>query len=178
MLDSILEDCRKQLRAALKYKEHAFRFFTLATQKENGSSQLRTVVLRDFHPRLMQFTIFTDSRSQKVIQLTNNEHAQFLFYDAARMIQLIIEAKIIEISRDTSIYDSLPEPNKKDYSGIQIPGTPIDSPDKITHDFSKAHLTKLTFQAHKLEYLRLKRPNHIRAAFNLSNQWKGQFLAP
>ena len=62
MLDQIFNDCKKQLSAALKHKKHAFRFFTLASKNLNENINLRTVVLRDFDPEQMTFTIFTDAR--------------------------------------------------------------------------------------------------------------------
>jgi pyridoxamine 5'-phosphate oxidase len=178
MVQEIFEDCKKQLRAALKHKKHSFRFFTLATSSTESGSHLRTVVLRDFDPEQMQFTIFTDSRSKKVAELNRNANAQFLFYDGIRLIQLVVETEMISCSPDTALYGSLPEPNKKDYASKQTPGTPIDAPDHVSHDFSKGNFIKIIFQAKRLEYLRLKRPNHIRAEFRASNDWKGQFLTP
>ena len=178
MIDQIFDDCKKQLKAALKYKKHAFRFFTLATRNLNGDSNLRTVVLRDFDAEQLQFTIFTDSRSKKVKELKENSNAQFLFYDSKRMIQLIFSVKMIEIDYDDSIYNSLPDASKKDYSCVQTPGSKIKGPDQVTYDDSKKHFIKINFKSLRLEYLRLKRPNHIRAVFDSKKLWKGQFLAP
>ena len=178
MLENILEDCKKQLSAALLHKKHSYRYFTLATQKKDGGSHLRTVVLRDYDPLQMQFTIYTDLRSKKVEELTDHPQAQFLFYDATRLIQLVVDAHLVECTQDTHTYQNLPKPSKKDYSSKQTPGTTIERPDQIVHDFSKGYFTKLTFQAKQLEYLKLKRPNHIRTLFCDSDQWKGQFLAP
>lgn len=39
MLDQILDDCKKQLSAALKHKKHPFRSFTLATQTQNEKNK-------------------------------------------------------------------------------------------------------------------------------------------
>lgn len=178
MIQDIFGDCKKQLRAALKHKKHSFRFFTLATSSSEKGTHLRTVVLRDFDPEQMQFTIFTDTRSKKVADLNRIPNAQFLFYDGTRLIQLVVDAVMISSTDETSLYHSLPEPSKKDYASEQTPGTPIDAPDQISHDFSKGNFTKIVFQAERLEYLRLKRPNHIRAEFRASDHWKGQFLAP
>ena len=108
MLDQILDDCKKQLSAALKHKKHPFRFFTLATQTQNGKINLRTVVLRDFDPEQMTFTIFTDARSKKVKELNENSHSQFLFYDSKRMIQLLILSKVKEIRHQESTYNIIP----------------------------------------------------------------------
>lgn len=178
MIDQIFDDCKKQLTAALKHKKHAFRFFTLATRNLNGNSNLRTVVLRHFDREQLHFTIFTDARSKKVKELKENSNAQLLFYDSKRMIQLIFKVKMIEIDYDDSIYNSLPDSSKKDYSSIQIPGSKIKGPDQVSYDDSKKHFIKIYFKSLSLEYLRLKRPNHIRAIFNLNNSWEGQFLAP
>jgi|TARA_X000000950_G_scaffold37745_1_gene40353 pyridoxine/pyridoxamine 5'-phosphate oxidase len=178
MLQNILEDCKKQLFSALKHKKHPFRFFTLATSSPEGGSHLRTVVLRDFDPEQMQFTIFTDTRSKKVADLNRAANAQFLFYDGTRLIQLVVDAEMVSSTNNTTEYQSLPEPSKKDYASKQTPGTPIDAPDHISHDFSKGNFTKIVFQAERLEHLRLKRPNHIRAEFRASDHWKGRFLAP
>jgi len=178
MIDQIFDDCKKQLKAALKYKKHAFRFFTLATRNLNGDSNLRTVVLRDFDAEQLQFTIFTDARSKKVKELKENSNAQFLFYDSKRMIQLIFSVKMIEIDYDDSIYNSLPDASKKDYSSVQTPGSKIKGPDQVSYDDSKKHFIKINFKSLRLEYLRLKRPNHIRAIFNLNDSWEGQFLVP
>ena len=178
MVDQIFDDCKKQLTAALKHKKHAFRFFTLATQNSKGNSNLRTVVLRDFDKEKLYFTIFTDARSKKVKELKENSNAQFLFYDSKRMIQLIFNVKMIKIDYDDSIYNSLPDSSKKDYSSVQIPGSKIKGPDQVSYDDSKKHFIKINFKSLRLEYLRLKHPNHIRAVFDSNKSWKGQFLAP
>ena len=178
MLNQILNDCKKQLLACLKHKKHPFRFFTLATQNQNGKINLRTVVLRDFDSEHMIFTIFTDSRSKKVKELKKNDDAQFLFYDSKRLIQLTFHAKMIRIIKDDLTYKVLPESNKNDYSSIQLPGSIIKGPDQLIHDNSKGHFIKIEFKTFGFEYLRLKRPNHIRASFNFDDSWKGRFLAP
>ena len=111
MLDQIFNDCKKQLSAALKHKKHAFRFFTLASKNLNENINLRTVVLRDFDPEQMTFTIFTDARSKKVKELNENSHSQFLFYDSKRMIQLLILSKVKEIHHQESTYNIIPDAN-------------------------------------------------------------------
>jgi len=178
MLREILEDCKKQLKAALKNKKHAFRYFTLATQAAGNVPHLRTVVLRDFNSDKLQFTIFTDSRSAKVAELKENDNAQLLFYDAVRLVQLLVEVKLIDMKENLEVYHTLPEPTKKDYTSIQAPGSRIKSPDKVYHDFSKGYFLQLKFQATYIEYLKLKRPNHLRARFSKENNWEGVFIAP
>ena len=178
MLKELFEDCCKQLNAALKHKKHAFRYFTLATQATGNTPHLRTVVLRDFNPDTLHFTIFTDSRSAKVTELEKNNNAQLLFYDSVRLVQLLVQVKLVNMRENLEIYNALPDPTKKDYSSLQTPGFNIKTPDEVYHDFSKGHFFQVELQATHLEYLKLKRPNHLRAKFSRADNWKGVFIAP
>jgi len=178
MLENILQDSKKQLTAALKHKKHPFRFFTLATLQKEGGPNLRTVVLRDFDPDQFLFTLFTDKRSKKVQQLEENPKATGLFYDSNRYIQLVVELEMIEITEDTSQFNNLPEPSKKDYTSTLIPGSPLISPQLVKHDFTRPNFTLIRLKGKSFEYLKLKRPNHIRAYFSSVNNWNGVFLAP
>jgi len=177
-LENILIDCKKQLTGALNHKKHPFRYFTLASISENDTPNLRTVVLREFNANKFQLTIFTDERSKKVEEFKSNKNGKFLFYDASRLIQLILDVKMIEVIDLNNVFESLPEPSKKDYTSILKPGTNIQSPDKIKYDYSKDYFRKIIFQAVNLEYLKLKRPNHIRAFFSNEDKWKGSYLVP
>jgi len=76
------------------------------------------------------------------------------------------------------VFKTLPEPSKKDYTSIAKPGTKIQSPDKVKYNYSQNYFRKIIFQAVNLEYLKLKRPNHIRATFSLEDEWKGSYLVP
>jgi hypothetical protein len=115
---------------------------------------------------------------KKVKELNENSHSQFLFYDSKRMIQLLILSKVKEIHHQESTYNIIPDANKKIILVFRFLVRPIEGPDIVGHDFSKSFFTKIIFQSSSLEYLRLKRPNHIRAIFNSDDLWSGQFLAP
>ena len=121
---------------------------------------------------------FTDERSKKVEEFKSNKNGKFLFYDTSRLIQLILDVKMIEVVDLNNVFKSLPEPSKKDYTSILKPGTNIQSPDKIKYDYSKDYFRKIIFQAVNLEYLKLKRPNHIRAFLSNEDKWKGSYLVP
>ena len=177
-LENILIDCKKQLTGALNYNKHPFRYFTLASTSKDGTPSLRTVVLRDFCPKKFLLTIFTDARSKKVEEFKSNKMGKFLFYDTSRLIQIIIEVKMIEVINLDNHFKTLPEPSKKDYTSITKPGTKIQSPDKVKYNYSQNYFRKIIFQAVNLEYLKLKRPTHIRATFSSEDEWKGSYLVP
>ena len=177
-LENILLDCKKQLNGALNHKKHPFRYFTLASISENDTPNLRTVVLREFNANKFQLTIFTDARSKKVKELKLNQNGKFLFYDSSRLIQLILEVKMIEIIDLKNDFKALPHPSKKDYTSVLKPGAKIKSPDEVNYDYSNDYFRKIIFQTINLEYLKLKRPNHIRAFFSVEDKWKGTYLVP
>ena len=136
------------------------------------------MVLRDFNPKDISFTIYTDSRSQKLQELEQDKRAQLLFYDPKRMLQIIVSVVLLENVNEDKIYNDIPEQSKKDYSSMITPGSEIKSPDKLRFNFSKGYFSKLIFKAETIEYLRLKRPNHLRAFFKIEDNWKGTFLVP
>ena len=178
MLDTILKDAKKQLSSALVHKKHSFRHFTLTTLSLDGGPHSRMVVLRDFDPEKLTFSIYTDSRSEKIKELNKDSRAEFLFYDRNQLLQLAVKVNLIDIIPSEEKFYNLPDSYKKDYCIIHQPGTPIKGPGEVCYDFDKGYLIELNFEAVQLEYLKLKRPNHLRAKFHINQNWKGVFITP
>jgi pyridoxamine 5'-phosphate oxidase len=178
MLDQLLQESKKQLSSVLKHKKHPFRYFTLTTIALDGSPHSRTVVLRGFDPEKLTLTVYTDKRSSKFEELSNDNRAELLFYDPGQLLQIVIKARLIESTLSDQIYSHLPEPSKKDYCIQPSPGKPIKNPDQVEYFLNQGFLVALKFEATQLEYLKLKRPNHLRAKFLSSKNWEGVFLAP
>ena len=178
MLDSILRDAKKQLSSALIHKKHSFRYFTFTTLSLDGGPHSRTVVLRGFDPKKLTFSIYTDSRSEKIKELNKDSRAEFLFYDSKQLLQLAVKVHLIDIIPSEEKFYNLPDSSKKDYCVFQQPGTPIKGPEGVYYDFDKGYLIELNFEAVQLEYLKLKRPNHIRAKFHINQNWEGVFITP
>ena len=89
MLEALFQECNNKWAQVKNSKKHAFRFFTLATIASDGRPHIRTVVLRDFNPMNISFTVYTDSRSQKLKELERDKRAQLLFYDSKKMLQIV-----------------------------------------------------------------------------------------
>lgn len=178
MLDTLLKDAKKQLVSALIHKKHSFRYFTLTTLSLEGSPHSRTVVLRGFDPEKFTFSIYTDSRSDKVKELNKDDRAEFLFYDNNQLLQLLVRVNLIGSISSEEKFNSLSDYYKKDYCATQQPGNPIKGPEDIEYDFDKGYFIELNFKAVQIEYLKLKRPNHLRAKFHINQNWKGCFITP
>ena len=178
MLDQIFTKCNEEWKSSLNQKKHSFRFFNLATSN-NNIPELRVVVLRDYDPEKKQFTIYTDSRSQKVLSLENNKNVELLFYNPEKLTQIRVQASCILMIEDNSVFIQQPSASQKDYTTQHAPGTPIESESSV--DFLKEthYFLKLVFEATQIEYLQLKRPVHIRALFKKNkSKWVGEFRTP
>jgi pyridoxamine 5'-phosphate oxidase len=125
----------------------------------------------------MEFVVYTDARSKKVEALQKNQKVQLLFFDPKRLWQLTVAAELKVMRVAPEIFKQLPPASKKDYTVRLAPGTPIANPNDIEYQ-EESFFYHLTFTANKIESLRLKRPNHLRAVFEKEQQWKGKFLTP
>ena len=180
MLQNILQNIQNELIASVSKKDHPFKYFSLATLNENIPTS-RTVVLRDTFSDF-SLVFYTDSRTEKVRQILNNPQVSALFYNPDDLIQLRLEGTA-EIEADQKVlknhWNSIPEKSRKDYITKRAPGSQIKNPDDIDYINNDNHFCMVTIKTNKIEYLQLKRPNHIRAQFhNTENSWKGTFLVP
>ncbi len=181
MEQNILNTIKTELINGYKEKQHPFRFFTLATF--NGESlRQRTVVLRNI---LDDFTLlfYTDARTPKVTSIQNNSTVSALFYNPNSMIQLQLvgNARLIKDEEKlTALWNEIGEHSKKDYITQLAPGSSIKNPNHVSYNIDKHHFCAVEVIANTIEYLQLKRPNHLRILYKKdeSNNWLGQFLTP
>lgn len=175
------QEAKAELQNGVSKKGHPFRYATLGSVSATGVAELRTVVLRqvteDFKLR-----IYTDSRSKKIAQLLQNPTATLLFYHPKKLLQLKVtgNSTIITDPKELQRYYSGVQPaSKKDYTTAAAPGTPISNPDAVTYLDNTHYFTILQIAPTAVEFLQLKRPNHIRIAFEEKDTtWEGQFINP
>ncbi|MGB6152656.1 MAG: pyridoxamine 5'-phosphate oxidase family protein, partial [Pricia sp.] len=162
-------------------KGHPFRYFTLATVGLGSTARLRTVVLRRVSEDF-KLVFYTDRRSKKIAHIKKNSAVSLLFYHPKQLLQLKIEGKanIVTDPEELQKYWSGVQPaSRKDYTTESSPGTPISNPDTVAYFEDKNYFTIIEVELSKIEYLKLKRPNHLRILFSKeSGEWNGQFLVP
>lgn len=181
MIENYLEEAKSEIEKGAYKKGHPFRYFTLATVDKSNEAVLRTVVLRqvteDFKLR-----VYTDRRSNKVQQLLHNSTASLLFYHPKKLLQLKVTGKatLVDDPEELQRYYSGVQPaSRKDYTTEEAPGTPISNPDAVSYKEDKHHFCIIEIDPTAIEYLQLKRPNHIRVAFiKNGDEWEGKFLNP
>ena len=180
MKNQILEEVKRELINGHVKKRHPFRYFTLATIK-NGEPQQRTVVLRKTLIDL-SLVFFTDKRTQKIEDLQDNQACSALFYHPKKLLQIRVRgtAELITDQEQIATYwHTVQEASKKDYTTHVAPGTPIKNPDAVTYTNEDHHFCTVKIIPHSIEYLQLKRPNHLRVLFSRDDtDWMSTFLVP
>lgn len=161
-------------------KRHPFRYFSLATISQ-GVPRQRTVVLRKMQSDL-SLIVYTDTRSQKVLDIKNTPEVSALFYHPKNLMQVIINGTAQFITDPDVLqehWNTISNTSRKDYITTLAPGTSIKHPDAVDYNTQDYNFTVLQIVPTRIEYLQLKRPNHLRIAYTKKNtSWKGQFMVP
>ncbi len=181
MTESFFKEIKEELRSGLSEKGHPFRYFTLGTVGLDRMARLRTVVLRKLSGD-MSLTFFTDARSKKIIHIKENNKVSLLFYHPEKMLQLKVEG-LAKTNRDPTLlkkyWSEVNGPSKKDYTTALAPGSRISDPDTLDYLDAEDYFCAVEVNPHKIEYLKLKRPNHVRIRFSrTADGWKSEFLVP
>jgi|TARA_R110002110_G_scaffold281011_11_gene495604 pyridoxamine 5'-phosphate oxidase len=178
--NQFLEEAKLELINGHSKKRHPFRYFVLATN-ENGQPKQRTVVLRKTLSDL-SLVFYTDSRTQKIKDIQNNSEFSALFYHPKKLLQIRVEGKaelITDQEQIATYWHTIQEASRKDYTVNIAPGTPIKNPDDIHYESKENYFCPVKLVPNTIEYLRLKRPNHLRILFSrIDTGWSGEFLAP
>lgn len=181
MTDTFFQELQDELQKGTSKKGHPFRYATLATVGLGTAARLRTIVLRRITDDF-QLVFYTDRRSKKIVHIKENNTVSLLFYHPKKLLQLKIEgrASIVSDADELKRYWSGVQPeSRKDYTTVSAPGSPISNPDNVEYLEEKNYFCIVEIKPFKIEYLKLKRPNHLRILFTEEDEeWNGQFLVP
>lgn len=182
MKSDIWNQINTALTEASRDPGHPFRYATLATIGLDKVPRLRTVVIREYDPEQVRLTFYTDSRSKKMLHIKENNKVSLLLYRGDELLQLRLEGSAVR-ERDENVlrehWKQVEGNSQKDYTTLCAPGTEIKSPDRIEYLQDADYFSVVYIQPFKIEYLRLKRPNHIRVRFSKEkSDWRSEFLVP
>jgi pyridoxine/pyridoxamine 5'-phosphate oxidase len=171
-----------EILAGTRNQGHPFRYATLATIGLDQIPRLRTIRLRDFDPEDLGITFFTDSRSKKMLHIKENNKVSLLLYHPEELLQLRIEGLAIR-ERDAEVlsrhWQTVEGKAQHDYTTLFAPGTEIANPDTIEYLQEEDYFSVVQIHPFKIEYLQLKRPNHVRVRFSKHrDSWLSNFLVP
>ena len=182
MTDHIWNSVLSELQQGVEQDSHPFKFATLATLGLERLPRLRTIKIREFDSESLQMTFYTDSRSKKILHIKENNKVSLLFYHPEKLMQLRVEGLAIR-ERDEAVlqdhWGRVEGASQKDYTTSHAPGTEIKHPEKIEYIEQDDYFSVVYILPFKVEYLQLKRPNHLRVRFSKREGiWKSDYLVP
>lgn len=180
-------DCLRLIEEGARRPESPFHLPVLGTVR-NGTSELRTVVLREAHAAGRRLICYADARSPKVADLGANPAATWLFYDPDRRVQVRAHGGAGLHTTDAIAdrhWDRVPAEARWLYQMEAPAGTPL--PAAAAADLSavpgqsdgRANFAVITTRIEALDWLYLDRRGHRRARFRWSGEhWESAWVMP
>ena len=136
-LETVLSGIWKMLQRGVARFNDPFHTAVLATADQNRSA-LRTVILRQFILAERVLVCHTDSRANKVREISNQADVCWLFYHPKKKVQLRISGPAI-LHTDDRVADeqwaATKIPSRLNYCAVEPPGTCIELPSSGLPDF-------------------------------------------
>ncbi|MFH6604884.1 pyridoxamine 5'-phosphate oxidase family protein [Maribacter algicola] len=181
MSDDFFNELKEELQKGVSSKGHPFRYGVLATLGLEKMPRQRTVVIRSVDS-LLNLHFYTDMRSKKVLHIKENNRVSLLFYHPEKMLQIRIEG-LATIINDENIlnkhWHNVHKAGQRDYTTKAAPGSILTNPDTLEYLDDTNHFCLISVEPFKIEYLRLKRPNHVRLRYSKKGtSWESDFLVP
>jgi pyridoxamine 5'-phosphate oxidase len=170
----------KELGRASQDRHHAWRTPVLATTGTDGTVNARTVVLRSADLASQTLKIYTDRRSPKVQELTNEPNALFVFWSPRLSWQLRVRVSFSNQASSSQVEAQWQRVKQTasatDYLSPLAPGSPcVEGHSAYTLPEEANNFTLLIAQVLEIDWLELGRAQHRRARL-LQNHW--QWLTP
>ncbi|ARN79179.1 hypothetical protein BST97_14960 [Nonlabens spongiae] len=168
MLPKLFDKIIDEWKSSYRNRFHPNKYVALSTIDLNGFPRSRTVAVREVHDNL-DVIIFTDARSAKVDQLNKTPKACILACNHKKLEQLRWDGELSVIQDEKEVkrlFQKVGQKSLKDHTTVSAPGSAIKNPDEVEYLSRKeSYFMALRFKSKRLEYLKLKCPNHLRALF-------------
>ena len=180
-LPEVLHQVQQELKRATADRKHPFRYLVMSTYGEHIRS--RYVVLRAMEEDFKLF-IYTDNRSRKIEDLKMQDNLQLLFYHPKKQVQVILTGKSTIHEQDSTTaqhWESVKGNARRAYNTVEAPGTVIASPTEGNHwkeEMNDENFAVIVIEPNALEVLQLNKSEHLRASFQLQDDWTGKWLVP
>ncbi len=184
----VLKNVFREVKKGTSDSRHPFRYLSLATfDEEQRETNLRMLVvreLRDDHSILL----YTDSRTDKVEELTGLNRASLLFWHDHHKVQLTLKTEV-EIHQGDELAEHYWKSDvhggaQKAYTPVVAPGTEIEDPKKAhrwPEEYSDEYFCVLRCVPYEMQVLQLGGKEHLRLQFrrpSADGEWQGGWIAP
>ena len=168
----------------VKNKKSAFNCPTLITQGEEINP--RTLILREVEKKKFLITFFTDKRTNKKIDIDNNNNSVVHVYDKRRKQQVCLygKAKIENKNSITKNYwKKLNNFSKLNYAYEKAPGSEILMPNHVNYmkndNQMYENFSVINIKIYKIIWLLLSKEGNKKAEFKYNNSnYNSKWLVP
>lgn len=183
--DENLRELQEYLKRGASDPKFPFRYATLSTSEAgSGVPSARMLVLRDIDDEGC-FVMFSDLRSEKIHELRRNPQVHLMFWHPRKQVQIGINAEVQLHQKDSlaeQYMHSVSAHGKQQYTSINSPSTPVDSPEaglKHDKDLFESNFCILRARPWRFTALQLRREGHLRLRFQKAgNTWEGGWITP
>ncbi|MBT3520575.1 MAG: hypothetical protein HOA86_02450 [Gammaproteobacteria bacterium] len=188
--ETILDQIWDELEASLEVGGHPFHIFSISTIFNNKPDS-RNVVLRNVNRNNKSVTFHTDTRSNKISQIKNDNNVCALFYDSAKKIQIRAYGSISIETDELLIKDRWKQSKKMSklcYLHKSAPGKKIDNAKDYLYDEDDLqdievgikNFSVINIKFNKIDWLNLSHKGHERIIINFTNgdNIKFEWVAP
>ena len=190
-LNTIHKTIWEYLEEGVSNSKSGFHFPTISTIDKNGYPSSRTVVLRKIEKKSKIISFNTDIRSNKWLEMKNNNKISINIYDASKKTQIRILGKgILNYNNENwdNAWKSTPNMSRECYSTPYSPSTIIQKPEDIDNNLKnikdkefekyKVNFGRIDVHIHSLDWLYLIHTGHRRAQFIYDSKISMSWLAP
>lgn len=155
------------------------RYPTFATVSPDGMPQARTVVLRGADRDRGRLEVQTDIETEKVTALRHNPTAALHVWlpEADLQIRLTARVTILTGAAVDDAWARVPATSRVSYGTEPLPGTPIVQVYAYEKPANRSRFAVLDCQLTQIDLVHLD-TRHRRAAFSVTDGWRGKWLAP
>ncbi len=182
-LTEVFSNVSHELHRGALDRNHPFRFVSLSTVAGSHANS-RLVVLRQVLEDL-SCVFFTDKRSQKISDLSDNSEATLLFWHAGKKVQVSVRGSVVvhnenKVARE--YWSGISIDGRKAYGSTLSPGSRVDRPE-LAHDWpseiGSEFFSVIVVRASEMDVLQLHKLSHYRAQFKfVNNDWLGSWVVP
>lgn len=191
LLKNIHSQVWEDFKDGVKNTKSSFHFPVISTIDKDGFPSSRTVVLRKIDKKNKIISFNTDIRSNKWLEIKDNEKISVNIYDTNKKTQIrILGIGVLNYNntRWNSAWESTPNMSRECYSTPYSPSTIIKEPEDIDNylknitdkEFKKfkVNFGRIDVHIHTLDWLYLIHSGHRRAKFTYDKKISMNWLAP
>ena len=179
-LNAIEAECWNLLSAAVHDRECGWRLPVLCTS-ETGTPRQRIVVLREVNVARRMLFVHSDVRSAKIAAIQANPRVSWLFYDAARQVQLqLTGTAVVHVEEHVTdwLWQKEPVASLRGYLAVFPPGAVCGGPETNLPEHvlgripepgellpGRKNFAVISSVIESAEWLMLRREGNLRAVF-------------